>query len=106
MFRGTYMSRNLLNDRKTNVILPLLTRDKEIVKDTRATRIAPSTARTTTNVVIPIQGLPPSGDRERSSASDREILAWTGKDPRKSQLFNSEGLLYQFQVSYLTYSSN
>ena len=32
------------------------------------------------------------------STASNDILSWTNQDPRESQLFNSWGVLYRFQV--------
>ena len=32
------------------------------------------------------------------AASSNDILSWTNKDPRESQLYNSFGVAYRFQV--------
>ena len=37
-------------------------------------------------------------------ASTDNILFWTGLDPRESQLFNSRGVLYRFQVPQSTFA--
>lgn len=34
------------------------------------------------------------------STASSEVLSWTNQDPRESQLFNSWGVLYRFQVGY------
>lgn len=35
------------------------------------------------------------------SSASNDILSWTNQDPRESQLFNSWGVLYRFQVRIL-----
>ena len=40
----------------------------------------------------------PSGHAKAVSSAADEILRWTSKDPRESQLFSSRGVIYRFQV--------
>ncbi|KAF8336126.1 hypothetical protein F5887DRAFT_891628 [Amanita rubescens] len=37
-------------------------------------------------------------DASHSKATTGNILSWTSRDPRESQLFNSRGVLYRFQT--------
>ena len=43
---------------------------------------------------------PPSAHTTAMSSAANEILSWTSKDPRQSQLFSSWGIVYRFQVCF------
>lgn len=42
--------------------------------------------------------IPPLPSDLSMSTASNDVLSWTNQDPRESQLFNSWGVLYRFQV--------
>ena len=44
------------------------------------------------------ESLPPAPLQPDLNAASNDVLSWTNNDPRESQLFNSWGVLYRFQV--------
>ena len=89
MFRGTYTLRMSANGHERNNTLPLLAGDNGGIN-----RNDPST-HAATNIGNPMLGptnIPHNG----------EFLSWTNQDPRESQLFNSWGVLYRFNVRCLS----
>ena len=88
MFRGTYTLRMSANGHERNNTLPLLVGDKGgINRNDRSTYAAPNIG----NPMLVTRSIP-----------QNEVLSWTSQDPRESQLFNSWGLLYRFQVRCLS----